>query len=268
MRIREDKQHRDVLFARLLGTRPRSGWPHQHELWPCVRRGAAERFLLKRGVTLEKSRLRALYFLRGMSAEAVITRSWSNPVFVAQGVAIRPDWLLGMDEEYPFAEVKSTVMSSLNIWNALKRGEIDLLGATDIPLRNYYEQCAIYCTALGIKRCKLIVFFLHGDYADRRKNCPSCNKGKLGPFVDDLYRVCDECGFKSHKADLRVYQLVFSDEEIAWYQHEVFERRLNAFLEAEDAETPEELREAAPGTRGFMCRGCEPGRIIECEHYA
>lgn len=270
MKITEDKARRDTLFAQMLTQRFKGGWPHQHELWPCVRLGVATRYLQKQGLTFG-TRKRALYWLRGQSAEALIigvSESLNKRTFVYENVIISPDRWIG-EPDLAFDEIKSTALSSARLWPIVKLGSLDILTFSDIAMHSYYEQCAIYCVATGTRKCGLIVYFLHGDYAERRKKCPEpkCD-GMLGDWQEDaLYKQCGKCGYKSYSMDLRSYVLEFSDKEIRWFHDEVFVARRDQFERGLHAKSAAGIRRIAPGTDNFYCGGCEPGRLIECAHY-
>lgn len=276
VRIAEDKAFRDNLFERLMNDRFTGyGWPHQHELWPCVRRGLAERWLRAQGTHLT-TRRQSLYYLRGHSAESLIVPDmlW-RPVFVHKGVVVRPDWYGGEGERKPFVEVKSTNMSSARLWGLLKEGgRASLIDGEDFPFRSYMEQVAIYCVALGVKRGGLIVLYMHGDYADRRSKCPDCG-AKLGEITADIYRLCGACGYKSYIIDLRTYDVEYPDAELGWYDRTIFEDRRKqweagvaaAFGAQGAARKAAKIAKLAPGTRSFACGGCAPGREIKCELY-
>jgi hypothetical protein len=280
VKITENKPRRAQLFQQLLSDRFKGGWPHQHELWPCVRLGVAQRFLGATGMSFG-TRKRALYWLRGQSAEALIigvTTSLVKHTFVYEGVIVSPDRWLG-EPDLAFDEIKSTALSSARLWPTVKAGEAALLSFSDIAMHSYYEQCAIYCVATGTSKCGLIIYFLHGDYAERRKKCPEplCG-GTLGPFQEDgLYKQCNnrKCPavaasgepYKSYSMDLRAYDLEFSARELAWFHEEVYANRKGQFAAGMQAKTAAGIRKAAKGTKNFYCSGCEPGRLIECENY-
>lgn len=276
MKITEDKEHRDYLFEKLTEERFKGGFPHQHELWPCVLKGAGERWLRARGHVFRPSRRQVLYFVRGESGEALIVHLEHpdiKPAFVRHGVIIRPDWWtasLGTGSRHPmdFYEIKTTALSSQNFWKLLQVGDLDIL-RRDFISKSYFDQTAIYCVATGVKECGLIVYFLHGDYADRRKNCPNetCD-GMLGQeMVDNIFRVCTKCGYKSYAIDMRSYRLQFTDEELAWYEQEVFYVRRDQFLVAQEAKTEAGVRKAAEATPNFMCKDCVVGQAIKCPSF-
>lgn len=271
MRIKEDKSRRDSLFNQVLSNRFKGGWPHQHELWPCVRLGVAQRFLQARGMSFG-TRKRALYWLRGQSAEALIigaAESLEKRTFVYEGVIVSPDRWLG-EPDLAFDEIKSTALSSARLWPLVKENaDVDLTSFFDMPMRSYYEQCAIYCVATGTSKCGLIVYFLHGDYAERRKKCPEpkCT-GMLGPWQEDgLYKACAVCGYKSYSMDLRAYTLEFTKRELDWFHQEVYVNRKGQFNAGMRAKTEAGIRRATKPTPNFFCGGCEPGRLVGCEHY-
>lgn len=281
MKIAEDKPRRDSLFEQMLSDRFKGGWPHQHELWPCVRQGVAQRFLAAQGLSFG-TRKRALYWLRGNSAEALIigvAESMVKRTFVYEGVIVSPDRWLG-EPDLAFDEIKSTALSSARLWSLVRQGgNVSILTDGELPMRSYYEQCAIYCVATGTHKCGLIVYFLHGDYAERRKKCPEplCG-GLLGPWKEDgLYKQCNspKCPavktsgqpYKSYSMDLRAYTLEFTEAEIAWFHQEVYVNRKAQFNAGLQAKTAAGIRRAAKGTKNFFCGGCEPGRLVECEHY-
>jgi len=267
VKITEDKEAREALFEQLLAPRPKAGHPHQHELWPCVRRGAAERFAQRKGIDIKPSRRAALYFLRGESAEALIALPQDRkPVFIYKGVALSPDQWTG-EHPAPFTEIKSTNLSSISIWKLVKKGGLELLGPYQIPVRSYFEQCAIYCVATGTLECKLTVFFQHGDYADRRTKCPECGEPALGELENNVYRTCGACKFKTHVIDLRVYRLAYLPEELAYFDREVFDVRAGQFRDAADTVYPDTLRTMTAATPCFLCRDCDPGKVVGCEHY-
>jgi hypothetical protein len=276
MRIDENKTRRNALFEQLLRDRFKGGYPHQHELWPCVRSGVAQRILDRMGIKFG-TRKKALYFMRGESAEALIigtANSVDKRTFVSMGVIVSPDLWTG-DPEVPFREIKSTALSSQRMWQIVRVGSIDLF-KDEPPMRSYFEQCAIYCVATGVDRCGLDVYFLHGDYADRRKKCPEGNcTGMLGEWQEDgFFRACDTCGYKSYMADLRSYDLRYTKAELAYYRDEVFERRRAEFVaamdafEAADSDTAR-LAAALVASPSFnhYCSGCEVGRLVNCENY-
>lgn len=266
LKIVENRDRRDKYFATLLRDVTKVGYPHQHELWPCVRRGVGQRVLDRLGVKFG-TRRSVLYFMRGNSAEALITGPTKSLAIVHNGVIVRPDMWVGLPE-LPFREIKSTAYSSAKMWGIVKRGEIDL-DRDEIPMRNYFEQCAIYCAATGVTQCGLDVYFLHGDYGDRRKLCSEC-KGAMGAWQEDgFWRECTQCGYKSYTQDLRTYDLYFTEAEVARMRAEVFTKRRDQFNDAFaafDGATPAAALLAPPTFNG-NCVTCEIGRLVGCENY-
>lgn len=274
MKVIENKEFRQQVFAHLIEDRTEKvGPPHFHSLWPCVRLGVAQRLLVRAGRRFYTPR-KALIFLRGMAIEAGLvtpsTRSGSAPpAIMHRGVLTRPDWWYIDGDPYLFIEVKSTIASSQRMWVLVKQGEVDILGSirgdVEISFRNYFEQVACYCVALGVNEAGLVVYFLQGDYADRRKHCPECKtKSTLGWSKEqggDLYQICSKCGYKSYAIDLRAYSLQPTKEELAYFDEEVFVRRKGLFVKAVEAGEPM----AAPPSQGYLCRDCRAGREVGCE---
>lgn len=278
--IREANDLRDHLFERLLAVDERdySEYAAQHDVWPCVRKGAGERWLSARGETFKPSRSAALYFLRGKSAEAIMSRGAADTqeMVILNGVASHPD-LSGADLEalfgllmqrYPnakFAEIKSTNYSSWEFYKLVQQGSVELALNKAFKMRNYFEQSANYATALDAESGLLIVFFLHGDYADRRTKCPQCGNA-LGEWIDDFYRECVACGYKTKKLDLWVYELTFDEAERARIRDDVFGIRARQFHVAQKADNETELLKLAPATPNHYCATCKVGKRLDCEH--
>lgn len=256
----------------------------QHDVWPCVRKGAGARWYEKRGVTFKLPKSSALYFLRGKSAEALIAPGQHEAAKLVEykGVAGHPD----LDEDvlafmFPnhldklrgvkVGEIKSTNFSSYTWYQAVKEGGIDLGMNRVFKMRNYLEQSANYAVATGTSRTVLIIFFLHGDYADRRTTCPEC-RNRLGDWdnkpgaKDGFFRECSACGYKSKKLDLWVYFLDFDDDVLADVDREVYTVRAGQFYAAQNAPDEASLMSAAPGTPCFYCRDCAIGKRLGCEH--
>jgi hypothetical protein len=263
--VTESHERREDIFERLRSERNRSGWAHQHELWPCVRKGAAERWLEQQGTILKPGKQSALYFMRGNMAEGhTENKNYPKILVVYRGVAATPDQWTG-DPLRPFEELKSTNFSSFNWFKIVRDGGIDMSPGNNFPMRNYLEQCAIYCIALRATSCYLTIFFLHGDYADRRKACPACG-GTLGDWVEDFYKPCGDCGYKAKKSDLWTYQLDFPPDYLAQLEADVYGYRAPAFYEAIQADTEAQLLELAPPTQNFYCQTCKPGELVGCEN--
>ncbi len=273
MRIAEDKTDRDRMIRRLSAQMfqvrpkqydpvPKVGWPRKHQLWPCVRLGAGQVFLQSDGEANPSMR-RVFNFLRGHSHEALLTRG-QQIVIVYDGVANEMDEWTGEDIA-PFTEVKSTTVSSARMLPIVQKGSVPLLDPLDTTyFRFYFEQCGQNCVAAGVDHCRLRVFFMNGEYADRRKKCPSCQQ-PLSDMVSDMYRPCRHCGYKCYAVDLRSYILSFSQEELAYYRREVFQKRRDQFNDAIQAETKAQVLERAPGTKTFICRSCHVGEELGCE---
>jgi len=262
MKLAEDKAHRERIWDNLTATADVEGDPaliHQHELLPCVRKGVAARWAKKRGHNLT-DRKSALYFLRGHSAEALIKRSESSLRVVHHGVLCSVDWWHG--GKCHFTEIKSTTLSSRAAWELLRSGEMPL--ETAHKFASWFKQCATYCTAFGIRSCRLLVFFLHGEYAERRRKCPECS----GPLEDGrLFKTCQSCGYKSYRIDLRSYILEFTKEELEVIESDVFWTRLSEFLEAQRQTTPEGIITKTTPTPGFLCWSCEAGKLVACPFF-
>lgn len=289
VKITEAHEVREAVFERLLTPSERSDYAAQHDVWPCVLKGAAERWLSERGETFRPAKSSALYFLRGHSAEALIGGVQEDEKLVVRGgVACHPDGsfndlvalgdgivdeatreaLLDWLEDHndvAVVEIKSTNYSSFNWYRLVKDGTIPLDANEKFPMRNYIDQCANYCVATGSTRAVLIIYFLHGDYADRRSKCPECGN-RLGDWVDDFYRECDACGYKSKKADLWAYLLEFDDATLRAVDRDVFKVRPAQFYAALRASDEAGVREAADATPNFYCRSCRVGERIGCEN--
>jgi len=276
IRITEAHDLRDALFEQLTAPSPHSDYAAQHDVWPCVLKGAADRWLTNRGETFPVSKSAALYFLRGKSAEAIITGDNApQAMIVRNGVSSHPDLsrpaldkLFGpLMQRYPdieFAEIKSTNFSSYNWYELVRAGGVDLAMATAFKMRNYVEQCGNYAVATGTSRCLLVVYFLHGDYADRRSTCPVCKLKTLGKWANDFYRECSRCGYRSKKMDLWIYVLDFDAETLARIDADVYGRRPAQFYAAIEAADEAGVRALAPPTPSFYCRSCLPGERIGC----
>lgn len=267
--IREDNEYRQAVFDRLLQSTTKSGWAHQHHLWPCVRRGAAERWFEARGREFKPSKTAALYFLRGHSAEFLVADQNKERIFVVyKGVACRPDVITGTPD-YPFIEIKSTNFSSAALWKFVRNGVIDM--STDFPMKNYFEQSARYAVALHSTGCRLHVYFTHGDYGDRRSKCPDCGnafpKGPTGKaiWIEDFYQECGACGYKSFRIDFRAYKLDFDPEYLAMVDEE-YDTRGEEFRNAQKASTVGELVAATTPSLNFHCVSCDIGKEIGCEY--
>ncbi len=273
MRIVEDKKDRDRMFRRLSAQMfqvrpkqydpvPRVGWPRKHQLWPCVRLGAGQVFLQNDGPA-NPSKRRVFNFLRGHSHEALLTRG-QQIVIVYKGVANELDEWTG-DVEAPFTEIKSTTVSSARMLPIVTRGFVKLLDPFDESyFKMYFEQSAQNSVVANTDHCRLRVFFMNGEYADRRKKCPACQQ-ELSPMVSDLYRPCRSCGYKCYAVDLRSYILTFTPEELAFYDDEVFRKRRDQFNLAVQSETKDQLLMRAEGTKSFLCRSCFVGKELGCE---
>jgi len=255
LRFDEEKAYRELLMGRLAEEDAREAvpphWVRQHELLPCVRRG-----VLTRRFGPQPNRRSALYFLRGRSAEAIIAANRGIRT-VYKGVVCTVDWWDWWEGD-SFVEIKSTNLSSSKAWQLTKLDDINLndLQSEFLP---WFVQCAVYCIAFGVNHCRLVVFFLHGDYGDRRTKCPECDARDLAD--NRLYRECRKCGYKSYKIDLRSYRLTFSPEELAAIEAEVFDARKSQFWQA--------LQDGSmgPPTPNHLCWDCEAGRLGGCEFY-
>lgn len=272
MRIIENKERRDRLFAKLTEDRAAGGFPHQYEVWPCVRLGVGGRWLRAQGHRFPPNRGRVLAFLRGRSVEAIIVRPDLQPAFVYRGVICRPDqWTA--DQEPKAHEIKSTRISARRMWDLLTEdrdtdaawGDFDLQGDAWSYMRTYFEQARNYAAATGVNPYGLTVHFLQGEYAQNRKYCSEC-KGDLAPIEQNLFRQCTTCGYKSYVEDLRTYDMLFTDAELRWARKEVFGKRARQFRAAMKARSARELLAAAEPTRNFRCQDCAVGEIIGCEH--
>lgn len=263
VRIEEDNEYRRAVFDRLLSSTTKSGWAHQHHLWPCVRRGAGERYMETHGGAPRASNAAALYFLRGHSAELLIAdQNKERIVLIYKGVACRPDVITG-EHRYPFIEIKSTNYSSATFWNFVKAGQVDMTKA--FPMKNYFEQAARYAVALNVEECRLHVYFTHGDYGDRRTKCPECGN-KLGDWEDDFYKVCSGCGYKSMKIDFRAYRLTFDRDYLDQIDGE-YDTRGDEFRAAQKVATIAELRDLTTATPNYACMRCEVGKEMGCEYF-
>lgn len=241
---------------------PKVGWPRKHQLWPCVRLGSGQVFLQTEGEA-NPSKRRVFNFLRGHSHEALLTRG-QQIVIVYEGVANELDEWTG-EKVAPFTEIKSTTVSSARMLPIVQRGFVKLLDPFDESyFRMYFEQCAQNCVAAGTDHCRLRVFFMNGEYADRRKACPSCKK-PLGDMVSDMYRPCPSCKYKCYAVDLRSYILTFDHKELAFYKDEVFRKRRDQFNLAIQSETKAQLLMRAEPTKTFLCRSCFVGEELGCE---
>lgn len=286
IKIYEAHELRAAVFAKLLEPSPRSEYAAQHDVWPCVRKGAGERWLAARGIEFPPSKSAGLYFLRGKSAEGIITGTEEeqqplvyNGVSTHQDLnrsqitrifeALDPETVKRIEDEYGdivFAEIKSTNFSSAKFYKIVKAGGITLEALNDFEMKNYIQQCANYCVATRTRRCFLIVYYLHGDYADRRTKCPECGN-RLGEWVDDFYKECVGCGYKSKKIDLWAYVIEFDDRTLITVEREVFGVRPKQFYRAIEAETETELKEHAPASPNFYCRSCRVGEALGCENF-
>lgn len=275
MKIIEDKDDRERMFKRLASEAvpirakvyepsPRGGWARQHQLTPCVRLGAGEVYLLTKGWKPRSSRRRALHFARGHSHEAIF--SDGNPLtIVYKGVACNVDEWTG-EPDHPFVEIKSTMASSARMWEIVERGEVDIVHDDKTQFLSWFRQCLNYCVAVRSHGSRLRVFFMKGEYAERRKACPSCG-GALGGITEDTYKPCLSCGYKSYLIDLRSYILTFSQEERTWAWKEVFQRRRDQFYLAVKAESVNELLMRADPTQCYVCPSCDVGQELGCERY-
>lgn len=265
MIITEDKEYRNKIWDSLTHSADVEEDPnliHQHELIPCVRKGVAARWAKHQGHVIT-DRQSALYFLRGHSAEALIRRSDTGLHVVHNGVLCSVDWWTG--GRYHFNEIKSTTMSSRAAWELLKTGEFPL--ETPHKFASWFKQCAIYCIAFGISKCRLVVFFLHGEYAERRTKCPECSKPLEELAETRLYKVCSACAYKSYKIDLRTYLLGFTQDELQAVESDVFNVRQSEFRAARHAQTGAEIVTKTTPTPGFICWSCEPGKLIGCPFF-
>ena len=241
---------------------PRAGWVRKHEIWPCVRLGAGQRFL-QNSAPANPSKRRVFNFLRGHSHEALLTKA-QQVVLVYKGVANELDEWTG-EPIAPFTEVKSTTVSSARMLPIVQRGQVKLLDPFDDSyFRLYFEQSGQNCVAAGVDHCRLRVFFQNGEYAERRKKCPSCSQ-ELEPMVSDLYRPCRGCGYKCYAVDLRSYILTYTTEELRFYDDEVFRKRRDQFNLAIQSETKDQLLMRAEPTKSFLCRSCFVGKELRCE---
>jgi hypothetical protein len=266
-KLKQARERREALFEHLTGPTTRPGHAHQHDLEPCVRRGAGERWLWKRGRLPKPSKAAALYFLRGNSAEDLIRDQNITKSMVIYGdppVAISPDQWTG-DPEIPFEEIKSTNLSSYPFYELDKRGSFSL-DDPNLHGRNYFRQMAIYCVALGCTKAYLTIYFLHGDYADRRTKCPDC-KNRLTDFLDDRVKVCPACGYKSKKGDIQTYLIEFDPEELAAIREEIFHIRAPMWYAAVEAETEREVCDLTKPSPNHLCLGCSIGKELGCEYY-
>lgn len=291
IKITEARPLRDAIFARLSIPPERGDYAAQHDVWPCVRKGAGERWLTNHGVRLTPSKSSALYFLRGNSAEAAIAGiPEDDKLTVYNRVGIHPDasradlfalvreidvhfpeeaealtqWL----REFPdllFGEIKSTNYSSFHFYKLVQQGGIELAVNKAFAGRNYFEQCENYAVALRARHAALIVYTLHGDYGDRRTKCPQCGN-KLSDWIDDFYKLCETCGYKSKKIDLWAYLLEFDGETFSRVEPDVYGRRPSQFYAAIEAETKEELLRLASPSPCYYCRTCKVGELIGCEN--
>ncbi len=278
MKIVEDKADRERLFHRITDgryeVRPKAyqagtsvSWPRKHQLWPCVRKGAGEVWLQEHHPTPHQTpeqRRRALLFLRGHSHEALMTEGQSL-VFIYKGVGNEVDEWTG-EEGTAFTEIKSTAISSARMWPIVKKGTLDLLNDFDDSyFRGWFQQCCQNCVATDIKSCRLRIYFMNGEYGERRKKCPEC-EAPLG-VLHDAYKECTKCGYKSYSIDLRSYKLTFTAKELAWHKQEVFTKRRDQFRLARDADSVPELLMRAEPTKCFLCKGCGVGERIGCENF-
>lgn len=261
-KIEEDNDARQAVFDRLLTSTTRSGWAHQHHLWPCVRRGAGERWLEQHGQSVKPSKAAALYFLRGHSAELLIAdHNKERIVLVYKGVACRPDVITG-DDVLPFIEIKSTNYSSAALWEFVKAGRVDM--SRDFPMKNYFEQSARYAVALKTTRCRLHIYFTHGDYGDRRTKCPECGNPLGKEYIEDFYKLCGSCGYKSLKIDFRAYTLTFDPDYLDQIDGE-YDTRGDEFRTASKAATIGEVLSLSTPTPNYGCVHCEVGEALNCE---
>lgn len=259
--VREAKEYRDATFERIAGKNSHDGWAHQHHLWPCVRRGAAERWFAQQGRDFPASKTMLLYFLRGHSAEYLISdANKEHLVLIYKGVACRPD-LMSDNPLRPFFEIKSTNFSSYQFWQIVKAGGLNI--ESPFAMKNYLEQAARYCVAMNVTQCYLLVFFLHGDYGDRRKNCPDC--GNAFAQIDRDTKQCPVCEYKTRPNDMRVYELDFPADYLAQIDAEYDSRGLE-FYAAIKATTIAELHAATTPTPCYSCRDCKLGAEIDCEN--
>lgn len=278
MRIVEDKDDRERLFHRITSERfavrpkgyeaaPVIGWPRKHQLWPCVRKGAGEVWLDEHEPSPHQTpeqRRRALLFLRGHSHEALMTEGQSL-VFIYQGVGNEVDEWTG-ERDVGFTEIKSTAISSARMWPIVKAGKVDILEAfSESFFSGWFQQCCQNCVATNIKSCRLRVFFMNGEYGERRKKCPEC-EAPLGQ-LHDAYKQCTKCGYKAYSTDLRSYILTFTDKELAWHRKEVFSKRRDQFNLAKAAESKDEFLMRAEPTKCFLCKGCGVGQRVGCAEY-
>lgn len=278
MKIVEDKADRERLFHRITSgvysvrpkgyeASPNVSWPRKHQLWPCVRKGAGEVWLNEHQPSAHQTpeqRRRALLFLRGHSHEALMTEGQSL-VFIYKGVGNEVDEWTG-EAGVAFTEIKSTAISSARMWPIVKKGTVDLLNDFDDSFfRGWFQQCCQNCVATDIKSCRLRVYFMNGEYGERRKACPEC-KAPLGE-LHDAYKECPKCHYKSYSTDLRSYKLTFTDKELAWHRQEVFTKRRDQFRLAKEASSVDELLMRAEPTKCFLCKGCGVGERIGCENF-
>lgn len=246
---------------------PKVGWPRKHQLWPCVLLGAGAQWLENRNWKPDNpssGRRRALNFLRGHSHEALLTEHQSL-VFIYKGVGNEVDEWTG-DPEAPFTEVKSTVISSARMWPIVQKGSVDILSPfSESFFSGYFEQSCQNAVATGVDRCRLRIFFMNGDYAQRRKKCPEC--GSILGEMHDIYKLCPKCGYKSYAVDLRSYILIFTKAELDHYDKEVFEVRRDQFHRAQEAKSKTGVRKVAPATKCFLCAECSVGKELGCPKY-
>ena len=180
-------------------------------------------------------------------------------------VAMTPDQWTG-DPVKPFAELKSTNYSSFNFYKLINaetgEGSIDM--DQDFPMKNYFEQCAIYCAGLGVATCELWIYFLHGDYADRRTKCPQCS-AKLGGWdKDETRKECSDCGYVSKKGDLWTYDVTFDAGYLRRMKAEIYGARAPMFYDAIQAETAADVLTRTEPTQCFYCHNCKAGEAIGC----
>lgn len=274
MNIVEDVEDRNslihILSEERFAVRPKAydphplvSWPRKHQLWPCVREGAGEVWLRKRGwLPSARNLRRAFAFVRGHSHEALLTKGQSL-IFIYKDVGNEIDEWTG-DVEAPFSEIKSTALSSQWMLTLLKKGDIDILSPfSDSKFQNYFEQCCQNCVALGVSTCRLRVFFMNGEYAARRTKCPQCET-KMGE-MKGIYKECPKCHYKSYAIDLRSYRLTFLPAELAYFDEEVFHVRHDQFFSAKEAKSLAEFRRRAPPTKSFKCQDCPVGQEVRCE---
>ena len=282
MHIREAHAIRDAIFDNLLAPKERGEYASQHDVYPCVRRGVGERWLEAQGRPVRHTNTSALYFLRGHSAEALIGGiEEESKLIVWNGIAFHPDLdrqrlermltlsgrIVGegtLPKAVAFGEIKSTNLSSFNSYKLAEQQDVSLAPDNDFTMRAYFEQCRNYCIAQRADSCVLIVYTLHGDYADRRTKCPAC-ANKLSDWIDDRYKECGVCGYKSKKIDLWAYFVTFTKAELQEREAELIDNARVYYAAIASKDETEILTLTNP-TECYQCKTCEVGKAIGCEN--